>query len=138
MGEKITSAADSSELLRVKALRVSLEGYTPPATAQSPDPALNSIAAPANGDTEVPFPVEKAYFEQIIENAPEAISIIDEEQRILRINGEFTRLFGYTAAEAAGRALDELIVPPDRYAETAWITQSILNIIVSLGLCHAT
>ena len=47
--------------------------------------------------------VEKAYFEQIIENAPEAISIVDPEMRILRINGEFTRLFGFTAAEAVGK-----------------------------------
>jgi len=123
MGEKVAPAAGSKEPLRVKGLQESLERGAPPAMAPNPTP--NSMAAPVSGDSEIPLPVEKAYFEQIIENAPEAISIIDEEQRILRINGEFTRLFGYTAAEAAGRALDELIVPPDRYAETAWITQSI-------------
>jgi PAS domain S-box-containing protein len=43
----------------------------------------------------------------------------------LRVNGEFTRLFGFTAAEAAGKRLDLLIVPPDRYAETAWITETM-------------
>ena len=123
MGEKVAPAAGSKEPLRVKGLQESLERGAPPAMAPNPTP--NSMAAPVSGDSEIPLPVEKAYFEQIIENAPEAISIIDDEQRILRINGEFTRLFGHTAAEAAGRALDELIVPPDRYAETAWITQSI-------------
>src|ERR1700680_1940877 len=82
--------------------------------------------SPANGNAaEVPLSVEKAYLEQIIENAPEAISIVDQELCILRINGEFTRLFGFTAAEALGKRLDLLIVPPDRYAETAWINQCI-------------
>src|SRR5208337_1073796 len=82
--------------------------------------------SPTNGNpAKVPFTVEKACFEQIIESAPEAIGIVDREARILHINEEFTRLFGVTAAEAAGKRLDLLIVPPDRYAETAWIAESI-------------
>ena len=87
---------------------------------------LPPAPSPANGNAaEVPLGVEKAYLEQIIENAPEAISIVDQELRILRINGEFTRVFGFTADEAAGKRLDLLIVPPDRYAETAWIGECI-------------
>jgi PAS domain S-box-containing protein len=87
---------------------------------------LPPAPSPANGNAaEVPLSVEKAYLEQIIENAPEAISIVDQELRILRINGEFTRVFGFTADEAAGKQLDLLIVPPDRYAETAWIGECI-------------
>src|SRR5208282_5240875 len=89
-----------------------------PLVAQISNPISNpaSVSTPANGQAAgVPPSVEKAYFEQLIENAPEAISIIDREVRIVRVNGEFTRLFGYTAVEAAGKRLDELIVPPDRY-----------------------
>jgi len=87
---------------------------------------LPPAPSPANGNAaEVPLSIEKAYLEQIIENAPEAISIVDQELRILRINGEFTRVFGFTADEAAGKRLDLLIVPPDRYAETAWIGECI-------------
>jgi PAS domain S-box-containing protein len=96
----------------------------PPVFTHISDPA--PAPSPTNGNAaEVSLPVEKAYFEQIIENAPEAISIVDQEIRILRINGEFTRLFGFTADEAAGKRLDLLIVPPDRYAETAWIGECI-------------
>src|SRR5450755_2706640 len=73
----------------------------------------------------VPLVIEQAYFEQIIENAPEAISIIDTELRILRINNEFTNLFGFTSEETTGRRLDQLIVPPDRYTETAWIGECV-------------
>jgi two-component system, cell cycle sensor histidine kinase and response regulator CckA len=96
----------------------------PPVFAHSSDPS--PTPTPTNGNAaEVPLTVEKAYLEQIIENAPEAISIIDQELRILRINGEFTRLFGFTADEAVGKRLDLLIVPPDRYSETAWIGECI-------------
>jgi PAS domain S-box-containing protein len=96
----------------------------PPVFTHNSDPA--TAPSPANGHSaEVPLSVEKAYLEQIIENAPEAISIVDQELRILRINGEFTRLFGFTANEVAGKRLDRLIVPPDRYAETAWIGECI-------------
>jgi two-component system, cell cycle sensor histidine kinase and response regulator CckA len=96
----------------------------PPLFTHSSDPP--PAPSPTNGNAaEVPFSVEKSYLEQIIENAPEAISIVDQELRILRINGEFTRVFGFTADEAVGKRLDRLIVPPDRYAETSWICECI-------------
>ncbi len=96
----------------------------PPVFPHNSGPA--PAPSPTNGNAaEVPLSVEKAYLEQIIENAPEAISIVDQELRILRINGEFTRVFGFTTDEAAGKRLDLLIVPPDRYAETAWISECI-------------
>src|SRR5208282_3431640 len=130
MGEKIAPAATSNEPPRAKALADIAEHGAPP-SSQSPDPVCVHLpeaahGAPKNGNgAKAPFTVEQAYFEQIIENAPEAISIVDEELHILRINAEFTRIFGFSAAEAGGQQLDRLIVPPDRYAETAWITESI-------------
>jgi PAS domain S-box-containing protein len=124
MGEKTVPAGTSTELPRVKALPDILEPGAPPISTQIPDPAPAN--SPTNGNAaEVPLTVEKAYYEQIIENAPDAISIVNQDVRILRINGEFTRLFGFTADEAAGKRLDALIVPPDRYAETAWIAESL-------------
>jgi len=128
MGEKIAAAAASSELPRMEALREALEPGAPPPHAHTSDPisAPTPVTSPTPGNAaEVPLTVQKAYFEQIIESAPEAISIVDAELRILRINGEFTRLFGFTAGETAEKRLDQLIVPPDRYAETAWLTECI-------------
>jgi PAS domain S-box-containing protein len=124
MGEKNVPAGTSTDLPLVKALQDVLEHGAPPIFTPTSDPVPPN--SPTNGKAaEVPFTAEKAYFEQIIENAPEAISIINPELHILRINGEFTRLFGFTAEEAAGKRLDVLIVPPDRYAETAWIEESL-------------
>jgi two-component system, cell cycle sensor histidine kinase and response regulator CckA len=99
MGEKIAPAVASAELVA---------------------PSVHGVASNSLPD------LEKIYFEQLIENAPEAICIGDADLRILRVNAEFTRLFGFTSAEAAGKMVRDLIVPPDRYAETDWINESIL------------
>jgi PAS domain-containing protein len=110
MGEKTAPAATSTstEPLQVKALRDTLEHSAPPVFTHASDPISDPMPGPAaapspsNGrGADLPLAVEKAYFEQLIENAPEAISIVDQELRILRVNGEFTRLFGFTSAEAA-------------------------------------
>jgi two-component system cell cycle sensor histidine kinase/response regulator CckA len=128
MGEKIAPVATASELPVVKALHETVERGAAPALTHVSDPT--PAIAPTNGHaaaapSAVPLTVEQAHFEQLIENAPDAISIVDEGPNILRINKQFTRLFGYTAAEATGKRIDRLIVPPDRYAETAWIADCI-------------
>ncbi len=127
MGEKIAPAASSNEPLWVKPPRDGVEPGGLPVLTQTCD----EIAGPENNvpknrnTAHGPLTVEKAYYEQILENAPEAISIIDQNLNITRINAEFTRLFGFTAAESIGKRLDLLIVPPDRHAETAWISESM-------------
>jgi PAS domain S-box-containing protein len=42
---------------------------------------------------------------------PEAIVLLDTEDRILLVNLEFTRVFGYAQEEACGRLINELVVP---------------------------
>ncbi len=71
--------------------------------------------------------LQRAYLEQLVECAPEAISILDPEYRITRLNGEFTRIFGFGPAEALGQRIDSLIVPPDRSAETRWIGELLVK-----------
>jgi PAS domain S-box-containing protein len=56
---------------------------------------------------------QKAHFEKLFELAPEAIVLRDLENRVLRVNHEFTEMFGYSAAEALGRNVNTLIVPDD-------------------------
>lgn len=54
-----------------------------------------------------------AYFRQLFDNSPEAIAILDMEDRVQDINPAFQTLFGYTPEEARGRSMNELIVPDD-------------------------
>ncbi len=60
---------------------------------------------------------QKAYIDQIIENSPVAISVMNTDGSITRTNREFTRLFGYTFDEIAGRNISELLAPPGLEAE---------------------
>jgi PAS domain S-box-containing protein len=58
-----------------------------------------------------------AFLDQVFAAAPEALMFLDTDGRVTRVNPEFTRLFGYTDAEAAGRQIDELVVPESMRAE---------------------
>lgn len=49
----------------------------------------------------------------LFERLPRAVALRDSNYRIIRVNREFTRVFGYTAQEAVGRRLRELIVPEE-------------------------
>ncbi len=60
---------------------------------------------------------QKSYAEQLIDIAPEAIAILDLEDRVIRINEEFCRLFQYEEQTCIGRRMDELIVPEHLKAE---------------------
>ncbi len=61
---------------------------------------------------------QKSYAEQLIDIAPEAIAILDLEDRVIRVNDEFCRLFHYSQAESIGRPMEALIVPDHLKAES--------------------
>ena len=71
--------------------------------------------------TERNLTIQKAYLEQLVESAPEAIAFVDTKNVVLRINREFTRMFGYDAAESVGRNLDDLVVPAEKKDEGRWL-----------------
>ena len=54
---------------------------------------------------------QKAHFEKLFELAPEAIVLRDIDNRVLRVNREFTKLYGFTPEESLGRNISDLIVP---------------------------
>jgi two-component system cell cycle sensor histidine kinase/response regulator CckA len=126
MGDNITRPATLAELSRAKVLREALQRRTQALsspgeiTTVAPEPIIPGFA------TDSPE-IQRAYLEQVVECAPEAISILDPEYRITRLNGEFTRIFGFGPAEALGQRIDSLIVPPDRSAETRWITELLVK-----------
>ncbi|MEA2006528.1 MAG: PAS domain S-box protein [Acidobacteriota bacterium] len=53
--------------------------------------------------------VEKAYLKQFFENIQEGIVLADKEQKIISVNKEFVRLFGYNMSEIKDRYLDEIV-----------------------------
>jgi len=71
--------------------------------------------------------IQKAYFETLFNNAPEAIVLHGNDDRVANVNAEFTRIFGYTREEASGRPIDELVAPGDRLEEAAEISKRVLR-----------
>src|SRR6185436_11398088 len=57
--------------------------------------------------------VQTALLDELFESAPEAIVMLDLDQRVTRVNREFTRMFGYSGEQIRGQALDALIVPSE-------------------------
>ena len=67
----------------------------------------------------------KEYFENLFNEIPEAIVIANNTGRIIRINPEFTRMFGYSMGEAAGCLVDDLVAPPQSAMEAMAITDCV-------------
>jgi PAS domain S-box-containing protein len=110
MGDRLTPPISSAAMLRAKFLKTTLERGSPPSfTCNHPQNENDGVPGWLQDGAEI----QKAYLEQLVECAPEAISILDTGYRIMRINGEFTRLFGYREEEAVGQIVGDLIVPPE-------------------------
>lgn len=66
---------------------------------------------------------QRAYFARLFEGAPEAIVLLDEMDRVQRVNKEFCRLFGFVPEEALGREVSELVVPEELALEARALSE---------------
>ncbi|MGC2196535.1 MAG: PAS domain S-box protein [Terriglobales bacterium] len=121
MGDDVTQPTQTAGFVRAKYLKEALRRGSAPALS-SPGSLLQEWAPAWDEGDPV---IQKAYLDQLVECAPEAITILDTCHQVTRINSEFARIFGYTLEEALGRRLDDLIVPPDRTAESDWIQEAV-------------
>ncbi|MDM8159385.1 PAS domain S-box protein [Labilibaculum sp. K2S] len=64
-----------------------------------------------NQETANQLRVQKTFFENLFENSPEAIVILDNEDKVIQANQEFLRLFEYTQEEITLKKINDLIVP---------------------------
>ncbi len=69
--------------------------------------------------------IEKAYLEQLFESSPEAIVVISNKGLILKINSEFTNLFGYSSDEVMNAMIDDILIPHDRMDENIEIKRKV-------------
>jgi diguanylate cyclase (GGDEF)-like protein/PAS domain S-box-containing protein len=72
-----------------------------------------------------PLAFSLAYFDSIIQNLPEAIVIFDHDGRITCTNAAFTEMFGYSAEEAMGKNVSDLLAHPDRKEEAHGFRRSM-------------
>jgi PAS domain S-box-containing protein len=71
--------------------------------------------------------IQKAYFQQLFDNSPDAILMMDTDERMIQINRGFKTLFGYSPEEIKGQHIKELIIPENCVHELAEKIQAILE-----------
>ncbi|MCF8029915.1 MAG: diguanylate cyclase [Desulfohalobiaceae bacterium] len=70
---------------------------------------------------------EKGYFEQLFENAPDGIVLVDASGTVLRVNKEFCTHFLFKEDEVLGRELDALVGGEDKLIEGRELTDKVLR-----------
>jgi PAS domain S-box-containing protein len=71
--------------------------------------------------------LQKAQFQQLFENSPDAIAMLDTKERVIQANAGFERLFGYCAEEFTGRPINELVIPEHRAKEASALSRAVLH-----------
>jgi len=122
MGDGITRSVKADDQGRAKLLREALQHGTPALSVPSHRPTI-----PAKAVSAIPEAPElqQALFDQILRSAPGAVSILDAEDRVVRVNSEFTRIFGFQPEEIIGHRLSATIFPPDRSVELRWVQECL-------------
>ncbi len=69
--------------------------------------------------------VQTAFFEQLFESAPEGVAVVDSEDRIVRANGEFCRMFGFDLREIMERSINDLIAPSPHVRDAREVTKKV-------------
>jgi|GEM_PF-1229999 len=70
---------------------------------------------------------QKSLFQQLFENSPEAITILDNDERIIKINKGFENLFGWRSDEVVGKNLNSIVVPAVDREAGAQLSQRVLH-----------
>ena len=137
MGDRVIPSRPE-DLARAERLKKALESGAPPALVPREGPR------PGNGSctpTSCPVPplfkdspsvehkVEHRlqFFEQMFQASPDALVMADLDHRVLWANETFVRMFGYHSNEIMGQSLEHLVVPPDRLAESKWVTDALIK-----------
>ncbi len=68
---------------------------------------------------------EKAFLDKLFESAHEAIVVCGNDHQILRINDEFSHMFGYTPKEALGHQIDDVMTSPTQKEEASGYTRQL-------------
>jgi PAS domain S-box-containing protein len=102
--------------------------YSPgsPTAAQPSSLSWNPAESNPNVTTQQdPLDLRRQYLEQLFENSPDALIVVDSSFHAQCVNREFQRIFGYSDAQTLSQPIDSLILPPDRAAEAHWIAQCL-------------
>lgn len=84
---------------------------------------VRNITERKNAEQEIT--IQKTYLEQLFEVSTEAIALINENERVERINSRFTAVFGFHSDDIIGESLNDTIIPPSHRGEGKAVTEEI-------------
>jgi PAS domain S-box-containing protein len=70
---------------------------------------------------------QKIMFQQVFDNSPDAMAIVDEFEKIIQVNPAFETMFQYKVSEVKGYSLSELIVNQDLIEESTELRAGIMS-----------
>jgi PAS domain S-box-containing protein len=70
---------------------------------------------------------QRAHLSELFARVPEAVVMVDRDSRMTRVNPAFTKIFGYTAEEAIGQRINDLITPDDLHEEVESLTYRMVE-----------
>ncbi len=59
------------------------------------------------------FEKAREKYEKLLDSTPDAMMFVDNQSRVVLVNAQFEKVFGYTPEEIVGQHLEILV--PDRY-----------------------
>ena len=139
MGGRVTqSGSGPGDLARASRLKKALDSGAPP-DFSAPVPRTNGSSTekpcvekscpveplPEVKQRENASGIRLQFFDQIFQAHPDGLSVADSSHQVLWANQKFSQMFGYTASEIVGQNLEGLVVPPERLAESNWVTESL-------------
>lgn len=71
--------------------------------------------------------VDRAYLDHLFHGSSEAVVLLSNDDRVLRVNRAFAHMFGYAEHEAVGRTINQLIVPEHLEEEALSLTGKVAN-----------
>lgn len=71
--------------------------------------------------------IQKTYLEKLFNSAPEAIVWHDNNDLVVNVNDEFTKMFGYSREEAIGKSINELVASEEFQDEAAMLSEKVIH-----------
>ncbi len=135
MGQRVTESG-RQDLARASRLKKALASKAPPNFLVSDSaPASAKISCPESSCAAPPLEALAAapkksinhlnFLEQMSQASPDALCMAGLDHRVLWANETFVQMFGFEVSEILGELLENLVVSPDRLAESNWVSETL-------------
>jgi PAS domain S-box-containing protein len=96
------------------------------------EPSINAVVVNYRDITErkkaeMELKLQKSYFQQLFENSPEGIVILDNNDRVIDANKGFEQLFRYSLNEIKGKTVTSFLVPQNLTEQASQISLFVLK-----------